>query len=181
MEKLHHFIKIPKERVGVLIGKKGETKKKLEEETKTTLAVDSQEGDVTLTGRDALSLYTAKEVVMAIGRGFNPEIAFSLLKQDYMLEVLDMRDYTGKSQKAMVRLKGRVIGAEGRSRTVIEMLTETNVSVYGKTIALIGTIENVQIARRAVEQLLAGSPHKNVYAFLEKQRRQLSFDSSEQE
>ena len=78
--------KIPKERIAVLIGKDGITKKHIESATKIKLKIDSKEGDVFLEGEDALGLYSAREVVKAIGRGFNPEIALLLLKQDYMFD-----------------------------------------------------------------------------------------------
>lgn len=161
--------KIPKERIAVLIGKEGITKKQIESATNIKLKIDSKEGDVFLEGEDALGLYSAREVVKAIGRGFNPEIALLLLKQDYMFEMINMLDYV-KSKNHMIRLKGRVIGAEGRSRKTIEELTETYISVYGKTIGIIGFSENVAIAKKAVESLLSGSPHSSVYKWLEKRR-----------
>ena len=161
--------KIPKERIAVLIGKDGITKKQIESATNIKLKIDSKEGDVFLKGEDALGLYSAREVINAIGRGFNPETALLLLKQDYTLEILNMTDYI-KSKNSIIRLKGRVIGAEGRSRKTIEELTETYISVYGKTIGIIGFSENVAIAKKAVESLLSGSPHSSVYKWLEKRR-----------
>ncbi len=161
--------KIPKERIAVLIGKDGITKKHIESATNIKLKIDSKEGDVFLEGEDALGIYSAREVIKAIGRGFNPEIALLLLKPDYMFEMLNMLDYI-KSKNSMIRLKGRVIGAEGRSRKTIEELTETYISVYGKTIGIIGFSENVAMAKKAVESLLSGSPHSSVYKWLEKRR-----------
>jgi len=161
--------KIPKERIAVLIGKDGITKKQIESATNIKLKIDSKEGDVFLEGEDALGLYSAREVVRAIGRGFNPEIALLLLKPDYMFEMLNMLDYV-KSKSSIIRLKGRVIGAEGRSRKTIEELTETYISVYGKTIGIIGFSENVAIAKKAIESLLSGSPHSSVYKWLERRR-----------
>ena len=87
-------IKIPKERVAVLIGKNGETKKEVEESTDSVLDVDSQEGDVVIRGKDSLKIFIALNVVKAIGRGFNPEIAMLLLKNDYTLELINISDYT---------------------------------------------------------------------------------------
>jgi len=169
MEKYLYDTKIPKERIAVLIGKEGITKKHIESSTNIKIKIDSKEGDVFLEGEDALGLYSAREVVKAIGRGFNPEIALLLLKPDYMFEMINMLDYI-KSKNSMIRLKGRVIGAEGRSRKTIEELTETYISVYGKTIGIIGFSENVAIAKKAVESLLSGSPHSSVYKWLEKRR-----------
>ena len=173
MEGFSYELKIPHERVAVLIGKNGEVKKSLESDTKTQIKVDSEEGDIFISGNDALGLYTAREVIRAIGRGFNPELARLLLKQDYIFEHIDLSEFTGKSKNTLLRLKGRVIGKEGKSRHLIEELSESHISVYGKTICIIGLPESASIAKRAVEALLRGSTHANVYKWLEKKRRDL--------
>ncbi|HII17151.1 TPA: RNA-processing protein [Candidatus Woesearchaeota archaeon] len=166
-------LKIPKERVAVLIGKDGSIKRAIEKSTNTSITVDSKEGDVIIRGEDGLGLFNAKEVIRAVGRGFNPEIAELLLKTDYVFELLDITDYAGKSKTGLLRLKGRVIGREGKSRKQIEDLSEAYVSVYGKTVAIIGCPESAAVAKKAVESLLGGSTHAGVYKWLEKQRRQL--------
>lgn len=165
--------KIPKDRIAVLIGKKGTIKKEIEESTNSKLKIDSTEGDILISGKDSLGLFTAREVIKAVARGFNPEIAKLLLKQDYVLELIPLQDFLGKSPKKIIRMKGRVIGQEGKTRRIIEELTETHISVYGKTISIIGLPENVALAKRAVENLLSGSMHSAVYTFLEKQRRKM--------
>lgn len=166
-----HELKIPKERVAVLIGKKGEVKHQIEKATKTKIDVDSKEGDVVIIGKDALLLFAGREVIRAIARGFHPDIAMLLLKQDYGFEILSIADYA-KSKSDLERLRGRVIGESGKSRKIIEDLTGCYVSVYGKTIGIIGRAEDLALARRAVESLLSGSRHATVYSWLEKQRRQ---------
>ena len=172
MAEYSYELKIPLARVAVVIGTQGKVKKEIEETTGTHLQIDSAEGDVFITGEDALGLYTAREVVGAIGRGFNPELAKLLLKQDYASERLNIDDYA-KTKKHEIRVRGRVIGAEGRARKVIEELTDCHISVYGKTITIIGQIESVPICKRAIEKLLAGSQHSTVYRWLEKQRREI--------
>jgi ribosomal RNA assembly protein len=171
MTEYMYELKTPKERIAVLIGSKGEMKKKIEEATGTKIDVDSEEGDVFLNGEDSLSLYNTREIVKAIARGFNPEIAMLLLKQEYSLELVSLKEYADENQ--MARLKGRVIGRDGKSRRNVELLTETNISVYGKTIGVIGECSNAVMARRAIESLLTGSTHANVYKWLEKNRREL--------
>ncbi len=169
---MSYELKIPEERVAVLVGKEGETKKELEEQTKCKLDI-TKEGDVTISGEDALQLYTAREVIHAIARGFNPRLALQLLKADYALEMIDLKDVAGKSKNTLQRLKGRVIGTAGKSRENIERLTETNISVYGKTIGIIGEIGNVSLAKQAIGMLLSGSMHKTVFSFLEKKRKEM--------
>lgn len=163
--------KIPKERIAVLIGKSGEVKQELESCTKTAINVDSAEGDIKITGPDSISLYALKEVIRAIGRGFNPDVSKLLLKQDYVLEVMPLLDYI-KNKNHLERIKGRVIGAGGKSRETIEQLTQTYICVYGKTISIIGQSEGVMMAKKAIESLVQGSPHANVYRWLEKSRKQ---------
>lgn len=168
----HHALKIPKERIAVLIGKKGSTKKEIEQSMNAQIDIDSKEGDVVVSGEDALSLFTAREVIHAIGRGFNPEVALLVLKPDYAFELIGINDFA-RTKNDSIRLKGRVIGSDGKSREHIEELTDTNISVYGKTIGIIGRQQNVGIAKRAVEMLLKGSPHANVYRWLERMRRKI--------
>ena len=173
MVEYSYELKVPKNRVAVIIGKEGSVKKDVEESTNTKLNIDSKEGDIFVSGEDALGLYTAREIIKAIGRGFNPDIAKLLLKPDYIFEVVDLREYAGKSKDVLLRLKGRVIGKEGKSRKIIEELAECNISVFGKTISIIGLPESAAIARQAIESLLRGSTHANVYKFLERRRREM--------
>src|SRR3989344_7111514 len=132
-ETFSYDLKIPKDRVPVLIGSGGKVKRELEQQTKTKITVDSHEGDVMVMGDDAIPLYTVREVIRAIGRGFNPEIAQLLMNPSYLFEMISIKDFA-KTKKDEIRLKGRIIGQEGKSRKVIEELTECSLCVYGKTI-----------------------------------------------
>jgi ribosomal RNA assembly protein len=172
MTEYSYELKIPNERVAVLIGKEGEVKKSIEGETNSKINIDSKEGDVFVSGEDALGLYTAREVIKSIGRGFNPDVAKLLLRQDYVFEVVNLLDYV-KSKDSMIRLKGRVIGRDGKTRKLIEQLTESYICVYGKTIGIIGEPEPASAAKQAIESLLKGSTHANVYKYLEKRRREI--------
>lgn len=158
-------IKIPKARVAVLIGKKGESKKEIERLTKTKLNI-SGEGYVIISG-GGLESYLTLSVIRAIGRGFNPKIALKLLKADYILDLIDIKDYTKKSRKKFIRIKGRLIGKKGSVWKKVEEKTNTNISIYGKTIAIIGRFDDVDIAKRAFEKLLRGAPHGKVYKFID--------------
>jgi len=172
MDELSYQLKIPKDRIAVLIGKDGEIKKRLEEETHTQISIDSKEGEVVVTGRDALLLYTCREIIRAIARGFNPEVAFQLLKSDYMFELVTLGDKITKSKNAMKRVKGRLIGTKGKTRHIIEEMTGCNVCVYGKTVGIIGSYDGVAIARKAIESIILGSPHSSVYSWLERRRKE---------
>lgn len=168
-------LKIPKERIAILIGTSGETKKEIERETGCDINIDSNEGIVEITSEDSFKLLICKNIVKAIARGFNPEIATNLRKIDYDFILVDLSDYV-KTKKDLERLKGRLIGKAGKGRSTIENLTDTYISVYGKTVGIIGEIANLNVARRALMMLIEGKQHTTVFKWLEKTRNRLIAD-----
>ncbi len=163
-------LKIPKSRVAILIGKKGSVKKHIEKRTNTKIKINI-EGEVSISSDDNINVFNATPLVRAIARGFNPEIAYSLFNENNMLEIIDMTEFSGSSEKKLIRIRSRMIGKDGKSRKSIEELTNTSISIQGKTVAVIGHIEGVTLARKAIEKLLNGSPHGNVYKYIEFQRK----------
>jgi len=169
-------LKVAGNRIGVLIGKGGLVKKELEEKTGTVISIDSQEGIVRVEGEDAVPFLRAVEVIQAVNRGLSPERAFRLLEdEDLLLEVIDLSGLAD-SPRQMDRLRGRIIGRDGRAREQIEHMTHTQISVIGKTIALIGLPEQMKVARAAIDMLLEGSPHEAVFSYLEKKRQDAKQD-----
>ena len=171
------YLKIPQNRVGALIGKNGEVKKSVEKLTGTVLDIDSDEGTVYITPRedmeDPLGVWNANHIVKAIARGFNPDVAMKLIHDDIYLEIMKLPLYIGKSKKALARYKGRIIGTNGKTRELITELADVDMAVYGKTVSLIGEMENILVAKEAIEMILNGSRHKSVYSFLENKKETL--------
>jgi ribosomal RNA assembly protein len=169
------FVRIPKERVGVLVGPDGKVKQRVEEKFMVTLEIESESGGVKILlsekASDPSLLFKAKDTVTAIGRGFSPEHAFRLLRnEDDIFDFVDLRVVFGRSESDIKRVKGRIIGANGKTRKLIEELTEASVVVYGHTIGFIGTFEQVDVARNAVQMLINGSQHHTVYKYLQRKR-----------
>ena len=172
-------VRIPGERIGVLIGKSGETKELIEKRTGVKLLIDSEEGDVEIDhshASDPSMAIVVSNIVTAIGRGFSPSKAIKLLENDCYFEVLDIRDYVGKKVEHVERMRARVIGTHGKTREIFEELTGADISIYGNTVAIIGTSVALDIARRGMDMLLSGSEHAAVYGFLEGKRAQLKID-----
>ena len=169
------YLKIPSARIAVLIGKGGETKRSIENLTQTKLDIDSEEGSIAVSPRedmeDPLGVWKTNYIVKAIGRGFNPEVAIKLKEDDVYLEIIKLTDYLGKNKKAVARYKGRIIGKDGKTREIIVEMAEVDMAIYGKTVSLIGKLENVSVAKEAVEMILKGSRHKSVYSFLENKQK----------
>ena len=157
-ERMIETVAIPDERKAVVIGKNGSTKKAIEQKTHTTLTLN----EVVEIAGDSLDVLTAREVVKAIGRGFSPHRALLLCNEDYQLYLVSL----SLTPKSLRTVKARIIGRGGRTRKKIETYTGAYVSVYGKTIGLIGTYEQIAKAKTAVTMLLEGKPHAAVYRWL---------------
>ena len=92
------------------------------------------------------------------------------------MEIVDLRNYTGKSTDALTRIKGRIIGLEGKTRKIVEDLTNTNLSIFGYSATIIGAVIDVKVALEALDMLASGKPHRAVYRFLERTKRQSKID-----
>lgn len=171
---MQEHIKVPQDRIGAIIGVEGNIKKIIEEKTGAIVDVDSESGTVVIESEtDAFKALKASEVIKAVARGFSPEKALKLLEnEDLVLDVIDLSTLTD-SPSDLKRLKGRIIGRNGKTREVIEQMTGARVSVYGKTIGIIGDSEQLATVREALNMLIDGAPHGAVYGFLEKRRRDL--------
>lgn len=168
------YVRVPLERVGVIIGPDGNTRDRLERMTGTKTRVDSEQGEVWIddtSAKDPVMPLKAEEIVKAIARGFSPESAFKLLSDDYYLHVFDIHEYVGKDKEDIRRVAARLIGSEGKTRRIIEELTGALLSVYGHTVGLIADLESMEPAKRACDMILSGSEHAAVYRYLEGHRR----------
>lgn len=170
-------VRVPLDRVAAVIGKGGESKKQLEESCHVSLEVDGESGEVTVrsSSPEEGDPFKAMAVVEAIGRGFSPQRALRLLEPETVLEVMDLRDF-GKSDNSLERIRGRIIGLKGKSRRVIEELTKCQVSVYGRTVAIIGEVSEAKLAKEAISMLASGSRHRSVYNMLQRARTKRKMD-----
>ena len=173
-------LKIPDDRIGVLIGTEGETKRRIENLAEVLIEVDSESGAVSVTrddDADPVRSLKGPRIVKAIARGFPPESALRLLDdvegdEDMVIyESINIKKATGSDSETRAK-KGRLIGKGGRTRELMEDLTNTSVVIYGSTLGVIGMPKQVEIVRSAAEMLLDGAPHGAVYSFLERKRRE---------
>ncbi len=148
---------IPEDRVGVV----RKAAKTIERETGVRLSL---RGNEVFVDGGGLEEYLAELVIKAIGRGFPPETALLLTEEGNRLEILKIP----AKNDSLVRIRSRLIGTRGKTRRIIEFHTGCRLSIYGKTVSIIGPYEGVRVAKKAVEMLISGSPHGRVYSFLRK-------------
>jgi ribosomal RNA assembly protein len=168
------YVKVPKARLGVLIGKDGSVKREIEKRLSLQIDIDKENDTAIIEQKDSedpLAPWRGRDIVKAIARGFSPDKAFLLFDEDLVFEILDIEDFIGKSENAMLRVRARLIGKNGKTRRIIEEMTEAKVAIYGRTVSFIGAFEEVSNAKHACEMLLHGDEHTTVYRYLEKLRK----------
>ena len=173
-------VKIPQDRIGVLVGEGGETMREIESRAEVRLDIDSETGSVRIEKvGDPITGLKGPDIVKAIGRGFAPEDALELLADDMMMfDVVDLKA-ASRNKKDMRRNKGRLIGEDGRTRELMEELSGAAVVIYGSTLGVIGQPEQVETVREAAEMILDGAPHGAVYSFLERRHNEMKREGME--
>jgi ribosomal RNA assembly protein len=167
-------VKIPQDRIGVLIGEGGATMREIEDQAEIRLDIDSETGSVEVESvGDPVRGLKGPDIVRAIGRGFSPEDALTLLDDEMMLFDLIDIDAATRNKNDLTRQKGRLIGENGRTRELMAELSGASVVIYGTTVGAIGTPEQVEVVRSAVEMILDGAPHGAVYSYLERKHNEL--------
>ena len=158
-----YYLAIPRDRMAVLIGPGGATKKRIERLTGTKITMD-KDGKVSIDGEDSFKCFKSRDLVKAIGRGFSPERAEELLKENFCFDLIEIEG----GVKDKERLRGRIIGKGGKTRKYLERKLNCEISVFGDTVAIIGPEDKIGACREAAEMLISGSMHTSVYRFIEK-------------
>jgi len=175
--------RVPKDRIAVLIGAKGATRRDLEKAAGCKhIQIDSSTGEIEVTwpdagGYDPVKALKLPDVIKAVGRGMAPSRAIQLLQDDWFFEMVDLREHVGKRSNQQRRIRARIIGSEGKIRKMIERHTGTEISIYKSTVVLVGEGAGLTNARQAIEMLASGSEHGTVLKYLEKERKKTRLES----
>ncbi|MEM3113433.1 MAG: KH domain-containing protein [Candidatus Pacearchaeota archaeon] len=141
-------------------------KKELEEKLKVKIII---KGTHIIISGSEIDEHFAERVFSALDFPFLVEDALLLASEDYLIEVLDIKDYTKRKDLNVV--KGRIIGTKGKTLRVLSEISNSEIVVKDNNVAIIGRAEDIHTAEQAVISLIQGSKQGNVYAFLEKANR----------
>ena len=132
--------------------------------TKDSITLESSKND-------SFVEHISSFVLDALALGFDFETAIQLKDPNYILKKIDIKNRV-KDNRVNVVI-GRIIGTKGKTKHLIEKLSEADIVISEHTIAILGNIDNVEIANHAIEALIRGSPQSKVYGVLEKSRARL--------
>jgi len=171
---MEHLCRVPRDRIAVIIGKGGQTRKMIEDACGGELSIDSKTGDVSIDWKeepDPIRRMKTPEVITAIGRGLAPKRAIQLIDDDVFLRVYDIREWVGRQPNQVRRMRSRLIGSNGRIRSLIEEMSNCEISIYGSTVVVIGGNDGLALDPPAIEGILGGSEHSTVLFGLEQDKK----------
>jgi len=138
-------------------------KKKLEK--KLNIKITNRGKEVKIIGKPE-NEYLAEKIIDALNFGFPFSVALSIKEEDFLFEILNIKEYT--KRKDLETIRARIIGKKGKTLKTFCELTKCYFELKDNCVGIIGSPEYIKNAQEAIISIIKGSKQANVYAYLEK-------------
>jgi ribosomal RNA assembly protein len=110
--------------------------------------------------------YIAEKIIDALNFGFPFSTAILIKEEDFIFEILNIKDYT--KRRDLKRIRARIIGKKGKTLQTLHQLTKCNFELKDNQVGIICSPEFLENGQEAIIYIIHGAKQSNVYNFLEK-------------
>ena len=140
------------------------TCKDTEDVTLLQKAADFVKVKLLILGREQLNIIFSFQAFIC---GFEVEDALAIIRlDDLFIDSFEIQDVKTLKGDHLARAIGRLAGKGGRTKYTVENVTKTRIVLADSKIHILGSYQNIAIARRALCNLILGSPPSKVYGTL---------------
>jgi len=118
---------------------------------------------------EANNEFIAEKVFEAINAGFSIDKALLLLREDFVFEKINIKNFT--RHKNLQEVRARIIGTKGKTLQLLTKLSNCFIELKDNELYIIGEADDIEDCMQALRSLVGGAKQGNVYKYLEKARR----------
>ena len=148
------------------INKIKQNKKEIEKTLNVKLYIQGK--NISIDAKNGVDEYAAEKVIEAMNLGFTCNQALILKDENFVLDKVNIKDITKRYD--LGRVRGRIIGKQGKTKKAIQNLSECFICVHDNTVGIIGRAEEIEKTIQAITSLIQGSKQSKVYSYLERER-----------
>jgi len=109
---------------------------------------------------DPYSIINARDFLKLLSRGVPIHQAAKIFNENIFCDVVKISGFTN-NKKIFLNRRKRIIGNNGSTIKVIELLTKSYILIQGNTVSCIGNFKNIKFCRKIIEDCM-----KNIHPFI---------------
>ncbi|MEM4772857.1 MAG: KH domain-containing protein [Nanoarchaeales archaeon] len=122
---------------------------------------------------DFYNAYRFDKVVKSIKANFSLDICEKVYFGEYDIIDIDLKRISNKKVNHLIRIKGRIIGENGKAIKELEIRTGAKISLNDKYLYIAGDEISLQAAYETLKRLISGSSHSKAFEFADKIREHI--------